>query len=99
MRASGSEVADLLRNLRQRKGESLRVAARGIGVDPGHLARLEAGEKPPSDALSARVSAYYEVDPDSIHLAAGRIPPDVVTILVCHPEELARLRESYKADG
>lgn len=95
MGSARHEVADLLRELRQDRGESLRVAARGIGVDPGHLARVEAGEKPLSDALSERVSAYYDVDTDRVQLAAGKAPSDIVAILLAHPDELSRLRKRY----
>lgn len=99
VKSSRNEVAELLRDLRQSKGESLRAAAKGIGVDPGHLARVEAGEKPLSNSLSERVTAHYDVRPDELHLAAGRVPPDVVAILIDHPEELDRLRKRYEHHG
>jgi transcriptional regulator with XRE-family HTH domain len=95
---SGS-VAELLRDLRERRGVSLRAAARGVGVDPGHLARVESGEKPVSGGLSEKLSSYYDVDPDAVHLAAGRIPPDVVALLIEHPEELRLLRERLGSRG
>jgi transcriptional regulator with XRE-family HTH domain len=89
-------VADLLRELREEKGESLRAAARGIGVDPAHLQRVETGAKPPSDAFAEKASAYYDVEPEVVLLAAGQLPPDVVEYLLTHPEELKLLQEKIR---
>jgi transcriptional regulator with XRE-family HTH domain len=97
--SSESGVASLIRELREQRGESLRSAARNIGVDVAHLARIESGERQLSAALGDRVSDYYEVNSDSVHLAAGRVPPDILAILQAHPEELAALRARRSADG
>lgn len=86
-------VSSVLRDLRTQRGESLRSAARGVGVDAAHLARIESGEKEPSGSLCARLSGYYAAEPDEIYLAAGRLPPDVVELLLQHPEEIQELRE------
>lgn len=98
MKSSRNEVASLLKDLREERGESLRAAAKGIGVDPGHLARLESGQKPISEPLSSRVSDYYNVDQDILFAAVGRLPSDVVRILLEHPEELSRLRSRYSTN-
>lgn len=97
----GSEqsVASVLRELRAKRGESLRSAARGIGVDPSHLARIESGEKEPSEELRERLGRYYGAYSDEIAIASGHLPPDVVQILLAHPEEIARIRERLGSKG
>lgn len=90
-----ASVAELLRRLRAERGESLRAAARGLGVDPSYLSRVENGEKTPSAQLQERAIEHYQVNADLLYLAAGRVPPDVVAILREHPQLLAMLREEY----
>ena len=70
----------MIKDLREQKGESLRSAARNIGIDVAHLARVESGEKQLSSSLSDRISDYYDVDPDEVYLASRRLPPDIVSI-------------------
>ena len=89
-------AAALLRELRQQRGESLRSAARGLGVDPSFLARVETGQKAPSGALRERASQYYGADSDGVHLAAGQLPPDVVQLLLDNPDEIAEIRRRLK---
>ena len=89
------DVASLIRDLRKQKGQSLRSAARDLGVDPSHLARVESGEKALSASLGDRLSDYYDVNPDHVYIAAGRIPPDIVGILLQHPEEFEAMRKRY----
>jgi transcriptional regulator with XRE-family HTH domain len=90
-----ASVADLLRRLRTERGESLRSAARELGVDPSYLSRVESGEKAPSVQLQQRASEHYEVKADILYLAAGYVPPDVIAILREHPELLEKLRGEY----
>jgi transcriptional regulator with XRE-family HTH domain len=93
-----NEVADLLRQLREEKGDSLRSAARGIGVDASHLKRVEDGDKKVSENLTERVINYYDVDPDRVYLAAAQLPPDIVELLLAHPEELSSIRRRLGHD-
>jgi transcriptional regulator with XRE-family HTH domain len=88
-------VAKLLRRLRTERGESLRSAARELGVDASYLSRIESGAKVPSVQLQQRASEHYEVKADVLYLAAGHVPPDVMTILREHPELLDKLRGEY----
>ena len=97
--AQETNVASLIKDLRKQKGESLRSAARHIGVDAAHLARIESGERQLSGSLGERVSDYYDVDPDMVEIAAGRLPRDIVSMLLAHPEEFRTLRERYGTDA
>ena len=76
----------------------MRSVARGVGIDVAHLARVESGEKEPSESLCGRLSNYYATQEDDIYLAAGKLPPDVVDLLIRHPEEIGRLRTQFATD-
>jgi transcriptional regulator with XRE-family HTH domain len=88
-------AARLLRQLREKRGQSLRAAASELGVAPSHLSRLERGEKSPSNELRRRAAHYYGVDEDSVTLDEGRVPDDIIQILQEHPEVLAELRGRF----
>jgi hypothetical protein len=56
---------------------------------------MERGERPVGEAATQRLSDYYHVPAEVINLATGRVPADVVAILLAHPEELANLRKKF----
>ncbi len=90
-----SSLPDLLRSLREQSGRSLREAARDLQVDPGHLSRIERGEKAGSLDLQLKAARYYDVPEDEVLLASGGLPPDIVAILRTHPEAIQELRNRY----
>jgi transcriptional regulator with XRE-family HTH domain len=88
-------VGQLLRELRQSRGETLRGAARDLGVDPSYLSRIERGAQDPSSALRRRAADYYDADPQRLAFAGGELPSDVLQILANHPELVDELRQRY----
>ncbi|WP_148307888.1 helix-turn-helix domain-containing protein [Actinoplanes friuliensis] len=88
-------TARLLREIRKRKGSTLRTAADDLGITPSHLSRLERGEKSPSAELMIKVAGYYRINPDLVALEQGRIPEDIVEILQENPFILDRLRAEF----
>jgi transcriptional regulator with XRE-family HTH domain len=88
-------LSELLRELREQQGRSLREAARALEVDPAHLSRVERGSKPASGAILERASSYYEVPRELLALSRGVVPGDVVEVLQRHPELLDELRHRY----
>jgi transcriptional regulator with XRE-family HTH domain len=50
-----------LRSLRVEKGLALREVARQLGIDAGHLSRIERGDAVPSADLAARIAQWYGV--------------------------------------
>ena len=91
-------LADILRSARERKGQSLRSAAKDLGVPASYLSRVETGQKPASAGLRERAGGLYDLDGDALCIAAGDIPADVSDIIKRHPELLAELRTRYE-DG
>ena len=92
---TNQNVGQLLRAARERRGESLRGAASGLGVDPSHLLRVEAGRKHPSSELRRAASDYFGLDPDAVVLAAGSAPADILEILHQNPALVAEIRARY----
>jgi transcriptional regulator with XRE-family HTH domain len=90
-------LTNLLRDLRESNGKTLRQTAKDLDVNPAYLSRVERGEKPASRAIQHRLAAYYEVEPEVIEVAIGQLPPDVVQILQAHPDAIEQLREKYGA--
>ena len=88
-------IADILRHARNESGQSLRSAAKDLGVDPSYLSRVESGERQPSQSLRVKAESHYGIDGDDLALAAGEIPEDVAEILCQHPELLTEIRARY----
>jgi transcriptional regulator with XRE-family HTH domain len=88
-------LGDLLRDLRERQGRSLREVARALEVDPAHLSRVERGAKPASATVLKRASEYYAVPRELLALSHGEVPEDVVALLQRHPEVIEELRKRY----
>jgi len=86
---------DLLRGLREARGQSLREAARNLSIDPAHLSRIERGTKPASSGLLERASTYYDVPEELLALSRGVVPPDITAILQSNPDLLEELRARY----
>jgi transcriptional regulator with XRE-family HTH domain len=95
MADTSGAVGDLLRKLRTERGQSLRGAARDLGVDPSYLSKVERGQKPLPETLKDQVTDYYDADPDQLDVALGTMPPDVAQILAEHPEAIEELRQRY----
>lgn len=92
-------AATLLRELREAQKRSLRTAASDLGMAPSHLSRLERGERSSSPEVSRRLANYYGISSELLELADGRIPTDVIQILLEHPNEIDRLRSEYGASS
>lgn len=88
-------LSDLLRGLRESRGQTLRQAARDLDLDPAYLSRVERGEKPVSMGVLQRASSYYDVPEELLALSRGVVPDDVVAILQRHPALLDELRDRY----
>ena len=89
-----TSIHELLRDLRESKGQSLRDAARDLEVDPAYLSRIER-EQSRRRRQYERASAYYDVPEELLALSRGIVPHDITGILQSHPELLSELRSRY----
>jgi transcriptional regulator with XRE-family HTH domain len=92
---ASKELAELLRELRESKGISLRGAARDLGVDASYLSRVERGDKKASPSVLDRAANYYELPREDFAFAEGKLPSDIVEILRSHPDLVRQLRQNY----
>jgi transcriptional regulator with XRE-family HTH domain len=58
-----ADLAAELRAARERRGLSLRAAARLAGIDPGYLSRLERGLRAPRRPVVERLVVELDLDP------------------------------------
>lgn len=88
-------LGQLLRELREERGESLRAAAKSLEIDPSYLSKVERGTKPLPERLRPRLAAYYDTSPEELAIAEGLVPADIATLLLKHPEVIDELRKRY----
>ena len=61
-----NKFGEKLRILRKRQGLTLRQLGDALGVDYGHLGRMERGEKIPSVAMLLKIADIFEVSTDQL---------------------------------
>src|SRR6218665_2616920 len=88
-------LGHLLRELREQRGESLRGAAKSLGVDPSYLSKVERGAKPVPERLRPKLASYYDTSSEELAIAEGLVPTDIASILLEHPELIDELRKRY----
>lgn len=91
-----ANAAQLLRRLRESRGESLRGAAQRLHVAPSNLSRIERGQRPATKEFAKRAAEYYGVDGSAFELEAGRVPDDIVELLQRRPELIDELRMRFR---
>ena len=91
----------VLRELRRNSGVGIKRFGPQLGVSYSYVSKLENDVMPPSAGFVQRAADYFEVDPNLLLLAAGKVPADVMRILQDYPEEaLELLRKRFGAtDG
>ena len=89
----------VLRNLRTKKGISIKKMAKDIGLDYTYISKLENSRVNPSSDVVKKISGYLNYSSDELLLLAGKIPDDIKEILINNPREAARyLRRKFLAD-
>ena len=90
------DFGTILRELRGQQGIGIKKLAPELGVSYTYLSKLESNQVNPSADLVSRVAAYFHYDYDQMLLAAGKVPPEILSILQDHPDEaLGYLRERF----
>lgn len=89
---NGLKFGELLRRMRISRGLPLRFFAARVGVSAAYLSLVERGRMaPPSVEISTRMAQVLETDVDRFLSCAGRIAPDVMTIILQRPAEMSRV--------
>jgi len=84
------EFADLLKNLRKKKGVSIKKMAKEVGLDYTYISKLENSKVNPSSKVVKRISNYFGYNSDELLLSAGKIPKDIEEILRSNPQEAVK---------
>ncbi len=88
-----------IRALRKELRLSQRELAERVGIDFTYLSKIENGRgEPPSEAVIKKLAVHLSADAHDLIVLAGKIPSDLATVLVDHPEELAHLRKLMSGD-
>lgn len=104
------EQGKKLREIREKKGLSLREAARLAGVSPTLLSLVETGKRKPTSALLVKLASvlsvpqdellflydYYEIN--EVNRRLHRLAKEFDAVLFEHLEEITSLGEGAKKD-
>jgi len=88
-------VGDAIRGCLGRNHGAASSLARECGVTPACISDVLNGHKAASPQLLARIASALNVDrelTDVWHAIAGHVAPDLVAVLVAHPERWTALR-------
>lgn len=78
------------REVRERRGYTLRRLAREVGCSPTYVSVIERGaDIPPAPAMQARLAAALGIDPGEMRRRAneGRIDPELREQMLGHPHQ------------
>ena len=83
-----------LRANRQTRQQSQRHLAIQLDISPSHLSRVESDEKPLSETALKRLAQVWALDPVTVQLRAGSIPPEFLDRIRERPEAFQNWAES-----
>lgn len=87
-----------LREIRKRKGISLKSLAKKLDVNFAYLSRIENEKVPPSDTFVRKLARALNWDADELSLLAGRVPSTWLNTIKRKPSEVTkRLRTALAA--
>lgn len=75
----------LLRDLRTKKGLTLRELAKELAISHAYLSQLETNLAKPSEDLARRVARFFETDAESLMFFARDIPGQIQEIKEKYP--------------
>ena len=91
---SAAQFGKHLRSARQRQGMSLRSLAHLSKISLGYMHQIETGKSSiPTPARIAEFAKWLRVDGDELAAAAGKVPDDVIRLIVERPELCVVIRQ------
>lgn len=75
-----------LRDQRTARGLAQKALADDLALSASHLSRLESGEKQPSSEALGKLATLWGLDPITLQLRAGVVPPTLLTAISRDPE-------------
>lgn len=91
-----SAMGDIIRTRRTELGISQRSMARTLGISHPYLAQVEQGKNGIKDPARIQLIAdTLRLDVDTLHLARGDVPPDILQILLERPQLIQAVRTMH----
>jgi len=81
------EFGKLLKELRNKKGISIKKLAPELGLNYSYISKLEHSKVYPSPKVIKKLSHYFNYNSDELMLSAGKMPEDIGKILKNNPKE------------
>lgn len=78
---------ELLKDLRTKKGKSIKALGQELGLNYTYISKLENSKVNPSIKSIKKFSRYFKYSSEELLLSAGKIPRDIEEILKNHPKE------------
>ncbi len=82
-----NSFGDRIRNLRGKRGVSIKNLATTLEVNYTYLSKIENNRSIPSEEFIEKLARVFNCDAEELKIRAGKIPEDIVTILREHPKE------------
>lgn len=83
---------EMVRDMREARGVSLRQFARRLDISPAYLSRVERCDvPPPSEKRIEVIAAQLGIDTDYAMALAGKVRSDLLQIIIANPVEMAAL--------
>ncbi len=90
----------VLKELRKRKGLSIKRLSSHLDVNYSYISKLENNHTNPSEAFIFKIAEVFDYDREELLLRAGKVPNDLLEILINNPKEAADfLRKKFSEDG
>lgn len=97
MRPTYETLASTLRHKRESCGFGLREMAELVGISPAYLSRIETGkEVAASEGVLNSLAVHLGLSADELCALSGRVPLDVMTLLVDTPGAIPKVRRWLK---
>ena len=90
---------EVLKDLRTKKGLSIKKLAPEVGLNYTYISKLENSKVNPSPKVVKKISRYFHYNSDELLVTAGKIPKDVEEILKNNPKEAIEYLRSKFGSG
>ena len=95
-----NKFGSALKKLRSANGISIKQLSSKVDVNYSYISKLENNRSNPSEEFISKIALLFECDKEELMLKAGKIPPDLLEILVNNPKKAATfLRKQFTENG
>ena len=90
----------ILKELRKKRGLSIKRLSSHLDVNYSYISKLENNHSNPSEEFVFKIADLFSYDQEELMLRAGKVPNDLLEILINNPKEAADfLRKKFSENG